>query len=200
MYLNDLSEELSTCNDLGVKLNEWLVTILLFADDMVLFSDSRQGLQNGLDQLAEYCDKWGLTVNVPKTKCVAFKQGGIIGGDDRWHYKNELIETVNHFKYLGFVFGSSGKFAKGIDALEIQAKRALFGLKSIFQRHPEMLPKTQLQLFNSLVKPILDYSCEIWGYLDAVKLETIHLNILKYILDVRKTVPTAHAPSHLKKT
>ena len=200
MYLNDLSEDLSTCNDLGVKLNEWLVTILLFADDMVLFSDSRQGLQNGLDQLAEYCDKWGLTVNVPKTKCVAFKQGGIIGGDDRWHYKNELIETVNHFKYLGFVFGSSGKFAKGIDALEIQAKRALFGLKSIFQRHPEMLPKTQLQLFNSLVKPILDYSCEIWGYLDAVKLETIHLNILKYILDVRKTVPTAYVYSEMNAT
>ena len=98
------------------------------------------------------------------------------------------------------MFGSSGKFAKGIDALEIQAKRALFGLKSIFQRHPEMLPKTQLQLFNSLVKPILDYSCEIWGYLDAVKLETIHLNILKYILDVRKTVPTAYVYSEMNAT
>ena len=43
MYLNDLSNELSSCNELGVNVYDWLVTILLFADDMVLFSESRKG-------------------------------------------------------------------------------------------------------------------------------------------------------------
>ena len=199
MYLNDLSNELSSCNELGVNVYDWLVTILLFADDMVLFSESRKGLQNGLNELAKYCEKWGLTVNVPKTKCVAFKRGGKLSADDKWYYNNEAIETVNHFKYLGFVFGSSGKHSKGVDELELQAKRALFGLKSILQRHPEMAPKTQLQLFDSLVKPILDYSCEIWGFLDANKLETIHLGFLKAVLGVRKTVPTPFVYTELNR-
>ena len=46
----------------------YTVVILLFADDMVLFSESRIGLQNGINRLNSYCIDWGLQVNVNKTK------------------------------------------------------------------------------------------------------------------------------------
>ena len=43
------------------------VYLLLFADDAVLISETREGLQKSLDSLYEYCCKWKLTVNVEKT-------------------------------------------------------------------------------------------------------------------------------------
>ena len=88
MSLNDVNDALKTENDVGINLFEWILTILLFADDMALVSESKRGLQKGLDCLSRYCDKWGLEVNKDKTKCVAFKKGGKIGIQDKWTYKN----------------------------------------------------------------------------------------------------------------
>ena len=118
MFLNDLNDNLKAIDDVGVKLDEWLMTLLLFADDMVIFSETRAGLQKGLDLLEQYCLNWGLVVNVNKTKCVAFRNGGRLVLLDKWTYHGEELETVNQYKYLGFVFGSSGKFSKGIDDLK----------------------------------------------------------------------------------
>ena len=111
MFLNDLEMSLNSEDGVGIFLQYFLISVLLFADDMVLFSGSRPGLQKGLDSLANYCDKWGLTVNESKTKCVAFKKGGKVAKADNWTYKNNQLETVSSFKYLGLVFSSSGSFA-----------------------------------------------------------------------------------------
>jgi len=191
MFINDLDDFLQSKDNVGITLEQWLLTVLLFADDMVVFSESRMGLQNGLNALGEYCAKWGLSVNVQKTKCVAFRQGGRIGALDKWTYNNQPLETVKHFKYLGFVFGSSGKFSKGIQALAEQGQRALFSLKSLFHQQAEMATATQLKLFNALVSPILNYSCEIWGFCEATQHERLCLGFLKSVLGVRRAVPNA---------
>ena len=41
---------------------------MLFADDAVLFSETREGLQRYIDNLEKYCQKWNLTVNVERKK------------------------------------------------------------------------------------------------------------------------------------
>ena len=189
MYVNDFSKFLED-DGLGIDIGNIIFTSLLFADDMAIVSKTREGLQAGLVSLKQYCDNWGLTVNRGKTKCVVFKKGGLIGKKDIFYYDGEQIETVNSFKYLGFVFGSSGKFAKGINAILEQSNKALFGMKSLQYMYPELQPKTQLHLFNTLVKPVLNNSSEIWGFCEAEKLERLHLGFLKYILNIRKSTPS----------
>ena len=46
--------------------------LLLYADDIVILAESREGLQEGLDILAEYCKIWKSTVNKDKTKIMIF--------------------------------------------------------------------------------------------------------------------------------
>ena len=43
----------------------------------------------------------------------------------------------------------------------------------------------QLDLFDKLIQPILNYSCEIWGVNEAAKLESIYMHFGKSILGVR---------------
>ena len=43
------------------------IFLLLFADDTVLFSYTKEGLQSLLYKLHKYCDKWGISVNLDKT-------------------------------------------------------------------------------------------------------------------------------------
>ena len=42
--------------------------MLLYADDTTIYSESAEGLQQALDALSDYCDKWSLRVNVDKNQ------------------------------------------------------------------------------------------------------------------------------------
>ena len=48
----------------------------MFADDLVILSESSKGLQRAIDRLQDYCTKWGLTINIDKTKVLIFNSGG----------------------------------------------------------------------------------------------------------------------------
>lgn len=44
-----------------------------------------EGLQNGLNTLFGYCNKWKLTVNTQKTKVVIFRKGGMVSRQIRFY-------------------------------------------------------------------------------------------------------------------
>ena len=73
LFVNDLEHSLSS-DKMGTRIQDHIFRTLIFADDTVIFSESREGLQEGLNNLYKYCIKWGLTVNVSKTKVVVFKK------------------------------------------------------------------------------------------------------------------------------
>ena len=41
---------------------------LAYADDIVLLSKSKEGLQKAIDQMYDFCEKWKLKVNSDNTK------------------------------------------------------------------------------------------------------------------------------------
>ena len=49
-------------------------------------------------------------------------------------------------------------------------------------------PNACCQLFDTLVAPILSYSCEEWGYTKTKLLERIHLKYCKKILNVKMSM------------
>ena len=52
-------------------------------------------------------------------------------------------------------------------------------------------------LFDHLVKPIVEYGSEVWGFQDWDELETLHLQACKYTLGVRSTTTSATVYSEL---
>ena len=53
------------------------IFLLMYADDIALFTESADGLQKNL-VLKMYCSKWELTVNTKKTKVMVFQKHGRI--------------------------------------------------------------------------------------------------------------------------
>ena len=76
LYLNDLERYFMINNVGGITaevnaehIYSYLkIFILLFADDTVLFSHSKDELQGMLNLFENYCDEWKLTVNISKNK------------------------------------------------------------------------------------------------------------------------------------
>lgn len=143
---------------------------LLFADDMLLIATSPAGLQAQLDFLQSYCDAKKLTVNAAKTQVMVFKPGGGGGGvtaaSDRFSYAGHQLETARSVKYLGLTFAQLSKqhgFARGADELAAAGQRALFAMRSRAHELGAGTPEQQCMLFDTLVKPVLSYGCEVWG-------------------------------------
>ena len=71
LYINDLVNNFdSTCDP--VYVNDREVSCLMYADDLVLLSQSYEGLQSLLERLKSFCDTWNLKVNVDKTKIMKY--------------------------------------------------------------------------------------------------------------------------------
>ena len=84
---------------------------------------------------------------------------------------------------------NDGSFALHFKEIIKSAKKALFSLKKSLQTNPEIVPSMQLDLFNSMVLPILFYGCEVWGFCQADPLERFYISFLKNVLCVKQSTP-----------
>ena len=198
LYVNDLEHYLITngCNPIDMELdfddritNYVKLLLILYADDTVIFADNEISLQKALDGLENYCKMWKLSVNCNKTKILVF-----CGKKPTYKYpfklNNQLLEHVSSYKYLGITFNFNGKFNNGVKELKVQGRRAMFSLLQK-SRHLHLDISVQIELFNSLVRPILTYGCEVWGYACLDIVESSQLEFLKYSLHVKKVHLTA---------
>ena len=92
----------------GLDIGILKLYFLLYAADIVIFSESSKELQKGLDILADYCDRWKLTVNTDKTICLVFRKGGKLPRNISFTFRGSNIETVSKFAYLGITFTAGG--------------------------------------------------------------------------------------------
>ena len=73
LYLDDLVAEIKATGN-GIPLYNEEIAILLYADDIVIFSTSPEGIQAKLDILESWCNNWRMNVNIGKTKVVHFRK------------------------------------------------------------------------------------------------------------------------------
>ena len=90
IYLYDLPEKFITNISAPVTLHDTKVGCMLYADDLVMLSESESGLQASLDILAEYCQKWQLTVNLSKSKVIIFNKSGKLINKEFMYNKSKL--------------------------------------------------------------------------------------------------------------
>ena len=72
VYINDLAEQINNIH-CGITIDDIMVSILLYADDIVLVAPDSDRLQRMLNVVTEWCDRWKLSVNPAKTKIVHFR-------------------------------------------------------------------------------------------------------------------------------
>ena len=74
IFLNDFPSILEKGACHPASLNNMNINVLMYADDMLILSKSRAGLQRSLNILDVYCKKWKLAINTDKTKVMIFNK------------------------------------------------------------------------------------------------------------------------------
>ena len=68
-FINDLGLEMNELNK-GLQIHQHTLNLLMYADDIVCLAPDHKNTQMQLDLLSNWCDEWGMFVNVKKTQVV----------------------------------------------------------------------------------------------------------------------------------
>ena len=167
------------------------ITMLLYADDMVMLTRSKQALQEGLTKLHKWSHKNDLEINAGKTKIMKFRRGGNISKSDNFTCGSEKLDLVNAYKYLGLTLQVTGKaFTKHIEERCTAATKAIFDIKKL----EKISLRTALRLFHIKIAPIASYAiAEIWLHLSLAnlrRLDSVKVAYLRRALRLPRTAPS----------
>ena len=161
IFIQNLSSMLKSIGDYP-ELADIMISHLLWADDLVLLALSPAALQENIDILVKFCHLMGLEVNINKTKVITFHPSKSKHTRNQFFLGDLPIKNTETYCYLGIVFHQNGNFTAANAELRAKALRALYGLKGSIIKDA-LSHKSLCILFDSLIKPILLYGCQIVG-------------------------------------
>jgi len=166
---------------------DWMLnSIILFADDIKVWtrinnSQDSTGLQDDLDTLQQWTDRWLLGFNIPKCRVMHIGHSE----DTKYNLKEngipvELAE-IKQEKDLGVVVTSDLKPSQQCKTAATKAR----GILGWIYRHFKKLSQKQfLIIYKAYVRPHLEYSVQAWSpYLqkDIKCLESVQRRATKMI-------------------
>ena len=190
IYINDI------VSDIDSRIN-------LFADDCALYreitsADDAIVLQKDLDRLYRWSCDWDMDFNV--TKCFSMTvtlKRNIIANE--YHISDDPIEKVQSYKYLGIYICNDLRWNKTVDLIVGKANRSLGLLRRNFSSCSQQMRE---KLYFALVRPHLEYACEVWSPHTAElknRIEAVQRNGARFVMgDYRQRSKVTELLLHLK--
>ncbi len=177
IYVNDISFEVknSSCN--------------LYADDSIIYlsdNDSnvvQNKLQADLNNVFNWLKRNRLSINTKKSGVMSVHKGKkFVNNDDLSLYlDNDTLTNNEYVKYLGVQIDKSLSWSKHVQ--EVYNK--LSPKVGLIRRLSKFLPKdTLICLYNTIVKPALEYCISVWGdckVTDFIMLQRLQTRVARII-------------------
>ena len=142
--------------------NDIKINNLAYADDIVLLPDDPKDLQSLLNEVAAWCSKWQVSINVNKTKVMVFSNRP---KDTNPSFKLGMVtlENVSEYKYLGIVLNERLNTEVTVEFLCKASSRALGQLIGKTKSNYELGYQSYRKLYESTVLPVADFAIGAWN-------------------------------------
>ena len=160
LFINGLARRLDECKT-GVDVDggPGKLSVMMFADDIVLLAESPEDMQKQLDTLAAFAKERQLQFNYDKSMVVEFHRRS----KHRYQLGDRSIDKGDQYAYLGVEVDRSLRWT----ALK---KRLLDKATNAFRRmwapssYTRWLSVADVaRVWNTCIKPQLEYAAAVWG-------------------------------------
>jgi len=138
-----------------------------FADDKIIYSTHKDpiiagmNLQNHLDLISSWYDKWKIKINHEKSTHLTFKLKR--GTVPPINLNNQNIPKSSSSRYLGLFLDQRLTWADHIKKKKILLNSRRKSLQFLLGKHSKLNLKTKLLLYKTLLMPIWTYGIQLWG-------------------------------------
>ena len=106
---------------------------------------------------------------------MVFRRGGFLGKEERWSLDDSILEVMNSYKYLGFVFSTKLSITTALDKLTMKAKKKVIRLQKRLWNLRTTNPRVFLRMFDRQMQPAPFCGSELWGLDRQPNIEKAHL-------------------------
>ena len=119
-------------------------------------AESEEELKSLLMKVKEESEKFGLKLNIQKTKIMAS------GPITSWEIDGEAVETVSDFIFGGSKITADGDCSHEIKRCLLLGRKVMTNLDNILKSRAITLP-TKICPVKAMVFPVVMYGCESWN-------------------------------------
>ncbi len=190
LFINDMFDDFKKNMDSidPVEIAKVKISTVVYADDILLMSQSSKGLINQIRLLQNYCRANGLTINYDKTKIMIHN---IKPKFSRLEMTSEnifhSIEVVEEFKYLGMWISKNN--TKHIENLEKTGKKSSFFTSKILKEFGHINGNMLKETFEMLTLSKMRYCGELCFYENLSALNRIQVQFYKRFCHLKITTP-----------
>ena len=194
IFINDLAEEIRN-SGLGVKLEcgplsslteVEIVSILLYADDIILLADSEADLQALLTIVENWCKRCRLEVNLSKTNVMHVRKKRTPQSRFVFLLNKQPVAYSSSYKYLGINIDEHLDIKYSVSCQSDAAGRALSVVVTKMIKNGGFPFKLYEMLYNSCVCSVADYTAPVTGYQEFESTMKLHLKAIRAYLGVPK--------------
>jgi hypothetical protein len=183
LFINNLVDEIKSLN-IGIDIGNTKICILLYADDIVLITETEEELQTLLNCINNWCYKWRITINGNKSKIMHFRKQNTNRSNFKFKVGSLELKYCEIYTYLGVLFQENLNFQVNANLLAESAGRALGSIISKYKSLKGMGFATFTKLFNACVTPILCYCSST--YKRYAKLCQVQYRAMRVFLGVHR--------------
>ena len=160
----------------GITINGNQIHSIRFADDIALIADSEGNITQMLNCLDTILNKFKLKINTKKTKAMVVSKDDYHNINCNIHIKNEKIQQVQEFCYLGSLITQDNRSNKEIRRRITLAKQAFEKKKNLLS-NKNLSIYTRKKFIKTYIWSILLYGCETWtvGRYERERLEAMEM-------------------------
>ncbi len=178
VFVDDLVTEVNAANA-GVMIGASMISLLLFADDIVLLAESAEDLQRSLDTVEGWCRKWRLELNTEKSEVMVVN--GAFESDIL--YNGVALKAVSKFCYLGLMLNKDCNWNDAVERATTKVNGVTARLSRIL--HLKLLSaRSKVLIWNTLARPTMEHAAATWwaDKKQTDKMEAAQLKALRAVL------------------
>lgn len=190
LYLNDLAVSIKAMNK-GVNVGGKNISILLYADDIVLLAPTENKLQEMLNHVNSWCNTWGMKINSTKTQILHVRNHQRPRSSFVFSCGDAKLLYTETYKYLGYTIHEFLINEENVAVLTSSASRSAGRIINMFRKLKNMGIKTYESLYKSYVLPIMNYGSGVWGFAGYTKPQTLQNRLSRFYLGVHRFAPVS---------
>ncbi len=187
IYTEELLNTINEQQTAGTSIHGTFTGIISYADDIILLSPTRSGLQYLLNECTTYFNKTAISLNVGKTEFLVSKNHSETSPyiDINHHF----IPCQNKLKHLGFMWSLKKNGLATLDEVNVQDRINKFWalIHSLIRGGSRFChPYSIVELFRTLAIPTLTYGLELTHLSDTEmkKLDSEARKALKFLFNL----------------